>query len=99
MAEFMLYLMNAKCNGVINHSFFLYVILRIDKGFHRVTGCAYRLFFFFFSTGLVRLYIAGLPLRSCWTTGPPSVCVCVWGGGGGGGGLSVSIFVSGHSRI
>ena len=31
------------------------------------------LFFAFgFSTGLVRLYIAGLPLRSCWTIGPPS---------------------------
>ena len=27
----------------------------------------------FFSTGLVRLYIAGLPLRSCWTIGLPSV--------------------------
>ena len=30
-------------------------------------------FFFFFSTGLVRLYIAGLPLRSCRTIGAPSV--------------------------
>ena len=34
-------------------------------------------FFFFvlvcFSTGLVRLYIAGLPLRSCQTIGAPSV--------------------------
>ena len=32
--------------------------------------------FFFplgFSTGLVQLYIAGLPLRSCWTIGAPSV--------------------------
>ena len=27
----------------------------------------------FFSTGLVRLYIAGLPLRSCQTVGAPSV--------------------------
>ena len=32
------------------------------------------LFYFFgFSTGLVRLYIAGLPLRSCRTIGAPSV--------------------------
>ena len=30
-------------------------------------------FFFFFPTGLVRLYIAGLPLRSCRTIGAPSV--------------------------
>ena len=30
-------------------------------------------FFFSFSTGLVRLYIAGLPLRSCCTIGAPSV--------------------------
>ena len=29
--------------------------------------------FFGFSTGLVRLYIAGLPLRSCRTIGAPSV--------------------------
>ena len=29
--------------------------------------------FFFSSTGLVRLYIAGLPLRSCRTIGAPSV--------------------------
>ena len=29
--------------------------------------------FFCFSTGLVRLYIAGLPLRSCRTIGAPSV--------------------------
>ena len=29
--------------------------------------------FFFFSTGLVRLYIAGLPLRSCHTIGATSV--------------------------
>ena len=29
-------------------------------------------FFFSFSTGLVRLYIAGLPLRSCQTIGTPS---------------------------
>ena len=33
-------------------------------------GC---FFLFFFSTGLVRLYIAGLPLRSCRTIGAPSV--------------------------
>ena len=30
-------------------------------------------FFLGFSTGLVRLYIAGLPLRSCRTIGAPSV--------------------------
>ena len=30
-------------------------------------------FFFFFPTGLVHLYIAGLPLRSCRTSGAPSV--------------------------
>ena len=30
-------------------------------------------FLFGFSTGLVRLYIAGLPLRSCRTIGAPSV--------------------------
>ena len=30
-------------------------------------------FCFFYSTGLVRLYIAGLPLRSCQTIGAPSV--------------------------
>ena len=30
-------------------------------------------FFVFFPTGLVRLYIAGLPLRSCRTIGAPSV--------------------------
>ena len=30
-------------------------------------------FFFVFSTGLVRLHIAGLPLRSCHTIGAPSV--------------------------
>ena len=30
-------------------------------------------FFPVFSLGLVQLYIAGLPLRSCWTTGAPSV--------------------------
>ena len=30
-------------------------------------------FFSFFSTGLVWLYIAGLPLRSCRTIGAPSV--------------------------
>ena len=30
-------------------------------------------FFSFFSTGLVRLYVAGLPLRSCRTIGAPSV--------------------------
>ena len=29
--------------------------------------------FFFFSTGLIQLYIAGLPLRSCSTIGLPSV--------------------------
>ena len=29
--------------------------------------------FFVFSTGLVLLYIAGLPLRSCQTIGAPSV--------------------------
>ena len=34
----------------------------------------YFLFFFLiFSTGLVRLYIGGLPLRSCRTIGAPSV--------------------------
>ena len=40
-------------------------------------GCGeytwYFFFFLFFSTCLVRLYIAGLPLRSCQTIGAPSV--------------------------
>ena len=31
------------------------------------------LFFIIFSTGLVQLYITGLPLRFCWTIGAPSV--------------------------
>ena len=40
-----------------------------------------------FSTGLVLLYIAGLPLRSCWTIGLPSVVP------------QCPFFVSGHSGI
>ena len=40
-------------------------------------------------TGLIRLYIAGLPLRSCWTIGLPSV----------GGPPNVRFIVSGSSRI
>ena len=32
-----------------------------------------QIFCFCFSTGRVQLYIPGLPLRSCWTTGAPSV--------------------------
>ena len=48
-----------------------------------------------FFTGLVQLYFACLPLRSCWTTiGPPSVYVR-----GGGGGAIVHIFVAGSSGI
>ena len=31
------------------------------------------IYLFFFPTGLVRLYIAGLPLKSCRTVGAPSV--------------------------
>ena len=46
-------------------------------------------FIFFLSTGLVRLYIAGLPLRSCQTIGAPPVQ----------GSPNVRFFVSGSSRI
>ena len=46
-------------------------------------------FGFVFSTGLVQLYIARLPLRSCWTIRVPSVQ----------GAIPMSIFVSGSSRI
>ena len=35
--------------------------------------CVFFCVFFCFSIGLVRLYIAGLPLRSCRTIGAPSV--------------------------
>ena len=46
-------------------------------------GLFFFCFFFSFSTGLVRLYIAGLPLRSCRTFGAPSVqgsdqCAFFW---------------------
>ena len=46
--------------------------------------------FLFFSTGLVRLYIAGLPLRSCRTIRAPSVQ---------GSAQCAFFFVSGSSRI
>ena len=49
-------------------------------------------FFVSFPTGLVRLYIAGLPLRSCWTSGPPSE-------GGGEGSSQCPFFISGSSGI
>ena len=38
-----------------------------------MSGSLQSLIFIFFPTGLVRLYIAGLPLRSCQTFGAPSV--------------------------
>ena len=40
---------------------------------HRLVKLKDLFFFSVFSTGLVRLYIAGLPLRSCQTIGAPSV--------------------------
>ena len=46
-------------------------------------------FLFFFPTGLVQLYIAGLPLRSCWTIVAPSVQ----------GSTQCLFFVSGSGRI
>ena len=52
-----------------------------------------RFFFLFFSFLFLQVWfsfdIAGLPLRSCWTIGLPSV----------GGVSQCLIFVSGHSRI
>ena len=50
--------------------------LHLTRHEHLRTICTYHEYFVFvfvFSTGLVRLYIAGLPLRSCRTIGAPSV--------------------------
>ena len=51
----------------------LVLLLLISSAFHIFGHVTFFFFVFVFSTGLVRLYIAGLPLRSCRTIGAPSV--------------------------
>ena len=50
-----------------------YQFVGYPSGIVSVYFLKFFLVFSVFSTGLVQLYIAGLPFRSCWTTGAPSV--------------------------
>ena len=61
----------------------------VDTGSYWVDRGSFFVGFFCFSTGLVQLYIDGLPLRSCQTIGAPSVQ----------GSAQCPFFVSGSSRI
>ena len=49
------------------------LLILVNNRTGRFTDFSFFVFVFVFSTGLVRLYIACLPVRSCQTIGAPSV--------------------------